>query len=975
MFIVERFTFSLLPWSIRIALFAALVFSAQISRAASFVRVPADRSNLQDAIAAIDDGGVIEMADGTYAAPSGGFTVLDYGKGFTIRAASGATVVLSGGNATDIIRIANSVGNAPHTFIFDRLIFSGGASGTNFIGGAVTMVRNNAIFTSCVFQDNRANPAMTGGGALWFETASVSFRQCTWTNNSSRNYGGAIAAVGSRLFLRECSFTGNRVNLPNHVSNAAGGAIFGSDSSFNVDNCRFEDNHAGYVGGAIFCGAAWRDPVSTPAASLTVNNSLFVGNSAVRDPAVATPGPASGGAIHVEDQTTGKLYNSRFNDNFALHGGVISSYRAIAEIQGCVFQRNHADGTTLGESIGGSIFAISADVPDSTTAFGTINRRSTSLTVSDSLFRGDGATKNALQGGAIFVSGDLNAAYGLAGVTQNGSPASNRATLNLTRVVFSDLVTIGPNGSGSAGAIGGAFVALTMDNSIIENCSTSDFGGGLSITQGSVVTVQNSTIAGCRSGNLGGAILIFGGILDLHDSNLVENQSVGRGSALVSSPTQPANGVPAFDMEGLVASCVISKNAGGETIYDADSGRAGPFNRLQYSANQIFPGDVTAFYNDNIGAKTVSELNNTTIPTSGVVKTVSANTARSVPAIIGALLMVPPTVLTSGASGETLPLPSFLGYAGSGAAVALDGTTYPTNFGVVPTTVEGMGVHALSVNGTAFLTPPPPPAFAANVSTRLPVGNGQNVLIGGFIIQGTAPKRVVIRAIGPSLNGFVAGALQDPKLELHDATGALIAGNDNWRSTQIGGLIQADQSIDITGSGVAPTNDAESAILATLSPGGYTAVVQSASSLAGIALVEIYDLDAVPTSKLANISTRGFIQTNDNVMIGGFIYLGGVGTTKVVVRGIGPSLARVGIANPLADPILELHDGNGATIDTNDDWKNSPDAAVIQSTGFQPSNDAEAAIYATGLARGAYTAVVRGKNGGTGVGLVEVYVF
>jgi hypothetical protein len=248
-------------------------------------------------------------------------------------------------------------------------------------------------------------------------------------------------------------------------------------------------------------------------------------------------------------------------------------------------------------------------------------------------------------------------------------------------------------------------------------------------------------------------------------------------------------------------------------------------------------------------------------------------------------------------------------------------------------------------------------------------------LIGGFIIQGPTPKRVVIRAIGPSLNSFVAGALQDPKLELHDASGALIASNDNWRSTQIGGLIQSDQSIDINGSGVGPTNDAESAILATLNPGAYTAIVQSASSLAGIALVEIYDLDAVPTSKLANISTRGFIQTNDNVMIGGFIYLGGVGVTRVVVRGIGPSLAAAGIANPLADPMLELHDGNGATIAANDDWKNSPDAAVIQANHLQPSNDAEAAIYATGLARGAYTAIVRGKSGGMGVGLVEVYIF
>jgi predicted outer membrane repeat protein len=971
MFIVKHFPLGLKSKGIRLALFAVLFFSAQISRAASFVRVPADRSNLQDAIAAVDDGGVIEMAAGTYTAPSGGFTVLDYGKGFTIRAASGAAVVLSGSNATDILRIANSLGAVAHTFIFDRLTFSGGVSTTNFIGGAMTLVRNNAIFKSCVFQNNAANSPMTGGGALWFESASVSFQQCTWTGNQSRNYGGAISATTSHLFLRECTLSGNRVDLPKHATNAPGGAIFAANSSIYADACRFENNHAGDVGGAIYCAASWQDPVSTPVGLLVVNNSIFTGNSAFNDPLVVPAGPPIGGAVHIEDQTTAKFYNSRFYDNFAVHGGAISNYRGIVEIEGCVFQRNHADGTKIGESIGGSLFSVSADVPDSSTNFGTVNRRSASLTVRDSLFQGDGITKNALQGGAIFVSGDLNAAYGLIGITQNGSGASNRATLSLTRVVFSDLVTIGPSGSGSAGAVGGAFVALTMDNSIIENCSTSDFGGGLSITQGSVVTIKNSTIAGCRSGGLGGGILMFGGILDLHNTNLVDNQSAVRGSALVTSPTQPANGVPAFDMEGLVANCVISKNSGGATIYDAD-GPVSPFNRLQYSANQIFPGDLTTFFNDNVGFKTVIDLNSTTIPISGVAKTVSANTPPTSAAIIGAILMVPPTALTGGASGETLPLLPFLGYASSGGNAAVDGTAQRTNFGVISN--AGEGTHTLTVNGTAFVTPPSPPAFAANIATRLPVGNGQNVLIGGFIIHGPAPKRLIIRAIGPSLNGFVGGALQDPKLELHDATGALIASNDNWRSTQVGGFIPSDQSIDINGSGLAPTNEAESSILATLNPGAYTAIVQSANSLPGIALVEIYDLDPVPTSKLANISTRGFVKTDPDVMIGGFIYLGGPGATKVVVRGIGPSLSRppYNITNPLQDPVLELHDANGGTI-INDDWAQSPRAAELP-INFRPSDSRECAIFSTGLPLGNYTAILRGKNE-TGVGVVEVYIF
>jgi hypothetical protein len=244
-------------------------------------------------------------------------------------------------------------------------------------------------------------------------------------------------------------------------------------------------------------------------------------------------------------------------------------------------------------------------------------------------------------------------------------------------------------------------------------------------------------------------------------------------------------------------------------------------------------------------------------------------------------------------------------------------------------------------------------------------------LIGGFIIQGPNPKTLMLRAIGPSLP--LAGVLQDPYLELHDATGAIIATNDNWKTTNLGGVLTSSQLMDIIASTIPPSQNMESAIIATLNPGAYTAVVRGATNDTGIAVVEGYDLDPDPVSKLANISTRGYVLTGDNVMIGGFIYGGGPGATKVVVRGIGPSLAAFGVANPLMDPILELHDGNGAAVAANDDWKT--DQAAIQATGLQPSNDAEAAILATNLTAGAYTAVLRGKNSGFGIGVLEVYVF
>jgi hypothetical protein len=211
-------------------------------------------------------------------------------------------------------------------------------------------------------------------------------------------------------------------------------------------------------------------------------------------------------------------------------------------------------------------------------------------------------------------------------------------------------------------------------------------------------------------------------------------------------------------------------------------------------------------------------------------------------------------------------------------------------------------------------------------------------------------------------------------LELYDGrTNAIIARNDNWRATQVGGVIPADQALEIQAA-IPPTNGQESAIVATLNPGPYTAVVSVASGSPGIGLVEVYDLDAVQDSTLANISTRGFVKTDPDVMIGGFIYLGGPGATKVVVRGIGPSLSRppYNITNPLQDPTLEVHDANGGII-INDDWGQSPRAAELP-LNFRPSDSRESAIFSTGLPLGNYTAILRGKNE-TGVGVVEVYIF
>ena len=269
----------------------------------------------------------------------------------------------------------------------------------------------------------------------------------------------------------------------------------------------------------------------------------------------------------------------------------------------------------------------------------------------------------------------------------------------------------------------------------------------------------------------------------------------------------------------------------------------------------------------------------------------------------------------------------------------------------------GSGNSGRLASAELYLGPATSPALL-NISTRLRVLAGDEVLIGGFIVTGTELKRVLIRGIGSSLNG-VGITLSDPTLELHQGSTTL-TGNDNWKTRADG----SSQQADIEATKIPPTNDSESAILAMLSPGAYTVILAGKSGGEGVGLVEVYDLGLGANSTPANISTRGFVDTGANVMIGGFIVGGGSGgNATVVVRALGPSLE---VSGALADPTLELHDGNGALIRSNDNWKETQQTE-IEATGLAPTNDLESAIFQT-LAPGAYTAIVSGSGDLTGGG-------
>ncbi|MEY2528049.1 MAG: hypothetical protein QOJ05_139 [Verrucomicrobiota bacterium] len=297
----------------------------------------------------------------------------------------------------------------------------------------------------------------------------------------------------------------------------------------------------------------------------------------------------------------------------------------------------------------------------------------------------------------------------------------------------------------------------------------------------------------------------------------------------------------------------------------------------------------------------------------------------------------------------------------SGSKVLVSGNTVGTSH-VTVTTTDLDGVTNSQMFTVTVVSAPGRPV---NLSTRMQVGTGDNALIAGFIMRGSASKRLVIRALGPSTG--LAGAVANPTLELHDATGATIATNDNWGD--------AANKQDVSYFGFAPGSPNESVILATVpsDPSGanYTAVMRGANNTTGLGLVEVYDIDSGPGSTLLNIATRGQVGTDPNALIGGFI-MGGTESKQILVRATGPSLTGFGVPNALADPTLELRDMNGGLVDSNDNWMDSPQKTQIQASGLAPTDPKESAVLRT-LAAGQYTAVVHGVSNGTGVGTVQIY--
>jgi len=649
---------------------------------------------------------------------------------------------------------------------------------------------------------------------------------------------------------------------------------------------------------------------------------------------------------------------------------------------------------------GADLLTVQRSTAGGTPTFRIFNMVSASVTISGLKIANGNASPGGRGGGIFNSSGSLTVGAciisGNTGRASNGCGGgggifnSSGGTVNISDSTLSgnnggSTTTVGGCGGGG-GILNSAGGTVNISDSTLSDNIGGDFngvsdgggrGGGLQ-NLGGTVTLLNSTI----SGNFGGAVAIGGGLFNAGGGTMhITNSTVsGNTSFGFVSSAGGAGGIHNDDATVIMTSSTLSYN----------SGQFGGFRNLGTGvvrarntiiANNTRPGSPWDFS----GTLTSEGYNLIGDTQHGTITGTTTGNQLDVNPMLGPLQdNGGPTFTHAFLSGST----AIDGGDASGSTTDQRGLTRPVDDPAIPNATGGDGSDIGAYEEqtltpvptpTPTLTPSPTPTPSAipsstpaparslNISTRSRVQAGDNVMIGGFIITGNVPKKVILRAIGPSLQGFgLNGVLADPMLDLHGPNGSLILSNDNWRENP-------DQALQIQASGIPPQDDLESAIVATLPPAGYTAVVSGQSSGIGLGLIEVYDLEPGSVAKLANIATRAVVGTGDNVVIGGFILGGAEGSPRIIIRALGPALASLGIANPLADPTLELRDGNGMLIAFNDNWRDNPaQAALIKAAGLQPRNDLEAVIAAT-LPPAAYTGIVAGRNGGIGVGLVEVY--
>jgi hypothetical protein len=758
----------------------------------------------------------------------------------------------------------------------------------------------------------------TGGGRLSFDVgfATIVLTQgvlANITTNCMIDGGDAVTVSGndaSRVFIVNAgaTLTLNHITV-SHGNNASGdGGAIRNDGILNINNCKFLANQttSSWSGGAILS-----------LGPLNITNSEFALNQAGNAGAIY---PRFSGAV-TNISSTSFHDNATTNETNGWGGAMLIWDGAPVNVTGSTFTKNSA-------ALGGAIYVFSNSTLSATdTTFDTNSVRghpgsnagpsgcpNTGPTAGlpgygGAVYNGGSATltRCTLTGNAAF--GGFGGYGGTAIICPSGNVAYDGAAggLGAGGAIYNSAVLALTNctlsANGAAGG-GGGEAGYSIDPGNYRGGSGGDGYGG-AIYNAATVTLGSCTIAGNSAGGGGG----------------------GNGGSFTGSPGAGLGGgvVQAASGSNNLRNNLIATNNATASSPDA----AGAFTSQGY--NLIGKADGSSGFSNGVNhdlVGTIATPGNPMLDPNGL-----ANNGG--PTATVALLAGSPAINAGTASGA--PPRDQRGFARNGLP----------------------DIGAFEFGGTFYSV------ALGNISTRGFVGIGDEVMIGGFIINGTGNKTVLMRAIGPSLANppfNLSGTLQDPTISLFGSSGKIIS-NDNWADAANAASIDPN---------LRPSSGLESAILVSLAPGAYTAIVRGANGGTGIGLVEVFDLDATVPSKLSNISTRGLVETGDSVMIGGFIVKGPDSET-VVVRAIGPSLANppFNLTNVLQNPTVSLFNDQGGVIQSNDDWQ-SDQRDEIAATGLQPSNTAESAIVRT-LTPGNYTAIVTGVNGTTGIALVEVY--
>ncbi len=779
------------------------------------------------------------------------------------------------------------------------------------------------------------------GGAIFVFLGSLTLRNTIVTVNTASSSGGAIFLAGSKGFLLENS------SLTNNSAGGGGGALnataFSSTTTYTVRNSIISDNTAGADRG----GAAFNSGITTiidstfsgnqandsagglflSATTATITNSVFANNEAngegaglylsggtvvlravtVSGNSIGSTSLAGGGGIRISGGDV-DLIDSTVTNNSLTNaplgsegngGGLLSASSGTVNLINSTFFGNQ----TAMRGLGGGIYV---------TGPGPTNIINCTV-VNNAAFEDNSGNNSGLNGGGGIFSNDITQ-NGLTNI-QNTIVANNSGPVNPD--VGGDFVSNGYNLIGATGASSGFGAIgdqLNVDP-LLDPAGLQD-NGGLTLT----IALQANSPA-IDKGKSADLLTDQRSLPRPYDHASIPNASGGDGSDIGAFEDQPPNTLPGDNVtvEAPLADA-------GVTFPSVSQGGFTTFTRIHVpSLVGIPPAGYTTI--DDAPAYEITTTA-TFSPPATVCLTVASITDEAEFARVRVL---------HGEDGQLVD--------------RTDHTSLDFANRTVCAQVDSFSPFVIA------LAPPP---GLINISTRLQVLTDDQVLIGGFIITGTDPKMVILRAIGPSLEAFgIDNPLADPVLELRAADGSLITTNDNWK---------ADQAA-VEATGFQPSNDLESAIVATLDPGSYTAIMSGKNGGTGVGLVEAYDLNQEAASEFANISTRGFVETENNVMIGGFI-LGS--DTNVLVRAIGPTLTALGVTDALADPTLELRDAQGMVISSNDNWKEGDQQLEIEATDLQPQMDAESALIEA-LPAGAYTAIVAGQGGLTGVALVEAY--